>query len=290
MVQYLASRMAASLYVVSTPIGNLDDITLRALKVLKEVALIAAEDTRRTAILLRHYGIATLSTSFHQHNERRKAPVLLAALARGESVALVSDAGTPVVSDPGLHLVDAALRQGVSVVAIPGASAVMAALVTSGFPGDSFRFLGFAPSRSIDRKQWFRELAMEARTTIFFEAPHRIRATLEEIANVLGERPIALNRELTKIHEEVHRGPASAVLRQLSTTKGEFSIVLAPLPSAKSVQRLASDEQISDYFHQMTNSVGAARRSAIAATAKHFGMSAKSVYSIVEKLKAMRSS
>ncbi|HTL02328.1 MAG TPA: 16S rRNA (cytidine(1402)-2'-O)-methyltransferase, partial [Vicinamibacterales bacterium] len=160
--------MPASLFVVATPIGNLDDITLRALSILKRVSLIAAEDTRRTGTLLRHFGITTPTTSFHEHNERQKLPQLLQKLADGQDLALVSDAGTPVVADPGQRLIAAAIRQGMAVVPIPGASAVMAALVASGLPVDSFVFMGFAPSRSNDRNKWLAALAEEPRAIVFF--------------------------------------------------------------------------------------------------------------------------
>src|SRR4051812_34766927 len=167
--------MPVSLYVVATPIGNLDDITLRALHILKTVALIAAEDTRRTGILLRRFGISTPTTSLHAHNERQKIPQLLERMAGGEDLALVSDAGTPLVADPGQRLIAAAIENGVKVVPVPGPSAVLAALMAAGLPADEFAFLGFAPSRSKDRDEWLVSLDREPRAVIFFEAPHRIR-------------------------------------------------------------------------------------------------------------------
>jgi 16S rRNA (cytidine1402-2'-O)-methyltransferase len=167
--------MSASLFVVATPIGNLDDITLRALNVLKQVALIAAEDTRRTGTLLRHFGISTPTTSLHAHNERQKLPQLLQKLSDGQDLALVSDAGTPVVADPGQRLIAGAIEKGFPVVPIPGASAVMAALVVSGFHADSFRFAGFAPAGSNDRTKWLGSLGYDDLPVVFFEAPHRIR-------------------------------------------------------------------------------------------------------------------
>ena len=201
--------MPGSLYVVSTPIGNLEDITLRALNTLKAVGLIAAEDTRRTSILLRHFGITTPTTSFHEHNERQKLSLLLNKLAAGTDVALVSDAGTPIVADPGQRLTAAAHERGFRVIPIPGASAVLSALAASGFPADEFVFAGFAPSRSNDRKKWLAGFKTEQRPVVFFEAPHRIAKTLEDIASVLVDRPIVVGREMTKLHEEFIRLPAS---------------------------------------------------------------------------------
>ena len=179
--------MAGSLFVVSTPIGNLDDITVRALNTLKAVGLVAAEDTRRTGLLLRHFGIATPTTSLHAHNERQKLPVLLRKLSDGIDIALVSDAGTPLVADPGQRLIEGAIAQGIRVVPIPGTSAVLAALAASGYPADEFVFAGFAPSRSKDRKSWLQRLAEEPRTVVFFETPHRIARTLLEASDILAD-------------------------------------------------------------------------------------------------------
>ena len=178
--------MAGSLYVVSTPIGNLDDITVRALHTLKSVGLVAAEDTRRTGLLLRHFGIATPTTSLHAHNETEKVPALLQKLSDGLDIALVSDAGTPLVADPGQRLIASAVSKGIRVVPIPGASAVLAALAASGWPADEFVFAGFAPSRSADRTRWLQALASEPRTVIFFEAPHRISKTLAAMGDYIG--------------------------------------------------------------------------------------------------------
>ncbi len=203
---------------MATPIGNLEDITLRALSTLKRVALIAAEDTRRTSILLRHFGINTPTTSLHEHNEHVKLPRLLSALAAGSEVALVSDAGTPLVADPGQRLIAAAIEQGVAVVPIPGPSAVLAALSAFGLPADAFVFAGFVPAKSNDRNKWLSAFESEERTIVFFEAPHRIRKTLEAISTLLVDRPIIISRELTKIHEEVVRTTTNA-LAQLKITK-----------------------------------------------------------------------
>src|SRR3954470_2249349 len=201
--------MPGTLYVVATPIGNLEDVTLRALRVLREVALIAAEDTRRTARLLQHYSISTRATSLHEHNERSKTASLIARLTAGDSIALVSDAGTPVISDPGAYLIAQVHLAGVLVVPIPGPSALIAALSASGLAKGEFVFAGFPPTRSTDRKRWFTRLAQEQRVLVFYEAPHRIRRTLEDMLQAFGDRVVALGRELTKAHEQLVVRPTS---------------------------------------------------------------------------------
>ncbi len=205
-----------TLFLVATPIGNLEDITLRALRVLREVALVAAEDTRRTAKLLSHFDIHTPTTSFYEQVEREKTPRLLARLAAGESVALVSDAGTPGISDPGYRLVRAAIDAGFRVEAIPGASSVLTALVSSGLPTSSFSFVGFPPPRQQARDRWLAELGARRETLVFFEAPHRVRGTLEAILRVVGDRPVVVGRELTKVHEELIRGKISDVIGRMT--------------------------------------------------------------------------
>lgn len=277
--------MPGSLYVVATPIGNLDDITLRALKVLKSVTAIAAEDTRRTAILLRHFGISTPVTSLHEHNEHRKLPVLLAALGRGDDLALVSDAGTPLISDPGQRLVQSAAGRGFSVIPIPGPSAVLAALAISGFPADAFVFLGFPPTKSQSRHVWLTTLAAEPRTVVFFEAPHRIHSTLADISLILVNRPITLCRELTKLHEEIIHTTSQEVLSKLPKEKGEFTVVVGPEPTEPTVRESIDDQEISDNFYQLTNSSGLSRRAAITETARKFGLSTNNVYAAVERTK-----
>src|SRR6266545_1610314 len=217
--------MAGTLFVVATPIGNLEDITVRALRILREVALIAAEDTRRTAHLLTRYGITTPTTSLHEHNEHAKSGSLIARLQAGDNVAVVSDAGTPTISDPGRHLVAEAIAAGIRVEAIPGPSAAVTALSVSGFAEGEYLFLGFPPTRSKDRKMWMEKLSGAATTVVFYEAPHRIVRTLEEIRDSAGDVPVLLGRELTKVHEELVRGPISEILRRGIKTKGEFTVV-----------------------------------------------------------------
>jgi 16S rRNA (cytidine1402-2'-O)-methyltransferase len=221
--------MAGALYIVATPIGNLEDITLRALRVLKEVDLIAAEDTRHTRILLDHHGIRTSLTSYHEHNERAKAQELVRQLEKGVNIALVSDAGTPAISDPGYRLVVAAITAGVRVVPIPGASALTAVLSASGLSTDRFVFAGFLPAKQQQRRARLQTLCREIKTLIFYEAPHRLRACLGDIREILGDRQMTLAREVSKVHEEFLRGPVSQILQQLATReiKGEVTLVIA---------------------------------------------------------------
>jgi 16S rRNA (cytidine1402-2'-O)-methyltransferase len=216
------------LYIVPTPIGNLEDITLRALRVLKEVDVIAAEDTRHTQILLRHFGIRTPLTSYHEHNERTKARQLVERLKQGENVALVSDAGTPMISDPGFRLIVEAIKAEVRIVPLPGASAVTAVLSASGLPTDRFVFEGFLPSKQKEREKKLHALRAETRTLVFYEAPHRLKETLNQMQAILGDREIVLAREVSKIHEEFLHGSISQSMRQLGDREmlGELTLVV----------------------------------------------------------------
>jgi 16S rRNA (cytidine1402-2'-O)-methyltransferase len=220
-----------SLYLVATPIGNLEDITLRALRVLKEVDLIACEDTRQTLKLLSHYGIQTRLVSYHEHNEMTKAAELIVDLEGGAKIALVTDAGMPGISDPGFRLIALAIRHHVPVIPIPGASAFLAALVASGLPTDSFRFSGFLPSKSGQRRKLLETVRESPRTQVFYEAPHRLLETLADVAEILGnERHLVVAREVTKLHEEFLRGRAAEVLAQLKArgeVKGEITLLIA---------------------------------------------------------------
>ncbi|MGH7871643.1 MAG: 16S rRNA (cytidine(1402)-2'-O)-methyltransferase [Candidatus Binatia bacterium] len=220
--------MAGVLYVVATPIGNLEDITLRALRVLKEVNLIAAEDTRHTQTLLHHYDITTPLTSYHEHNERNKAAPLIARLGRGENIALVSDAGTPAISDPGYRLIGAAIRATITVVPIPGASAALAVLSASGLPSDRFTYEGFLPAAKQERRNKLRTLKGESRTMIFYEAPHRLKESLEDLRQIFGDREISIGREVSKLHEEFLRGAVTTVLHELADRhiKGELTLIV----------------------------------------------------------------
>lgn len=228
------------LYVVATPIGNLEDITLRALRVLREVRLIAAEDTRVTRKLLARHDIRTPLTSYHQHNRRTKIPSLLSTLMEGD-VALVSDAGTPCINDPGQELVSAASQAGVRVITVPGPSAATSALAISGLPAEQYVYLGFLPRKRIERQRLLESLASEMRALLVFETPHRLRASLQDVKGVLGDRRIAVCRELTKLHEEVFRGSVSEALAYFEKPRGEFTLVVeggaAEMVSANSATR-----------------------------------------------------
>jgi len=220
---------AGTLFVLATPIGNLEDITLRAIRTLKEVALIAAEDTRHTRKLLARHEISTQLISYHDHNKEKRTPGLLKKLKSGNSIALVTDAGTPSISDPGHYLVRAAIQAAIPVVPIPGASALTAALSVSGLPTDSFLFVGFAPRKSGKRKQFLDKLKAEPRTLIFYESPKRLLGLMREIVLVMGDRTAVVARELTKVYEEVLRGSLSSILETLKARpalKGEYTLLV----------------------------------------------------------------
>jgi 16S rRNA (cytidine1402-2'-O)-methyltransferase len=280
--------MPGTLFVVATPIGNLEDITARALRVLREATLIAAEDTRRTAQLLNRFAIATPTTSLHEHNETRKAAALVERLQRGETIALVSDAGTPTISDPGRQLIRGAIEAGIRVEPIPGPSAVVTALAVSGMPTETFTFLGFPPTRSSDRAEWFDDIRNAGRTVVFFEAPHRIRHTLEDLLAVVGDCEVALGRELTKAHEEMVRGPISVVLGSLGPPRGEYTVVvdIGRLTDMKPFDR-PSDSQMYVSFGELTNSGGQTRRGAITMLARRYNLPAKEVYAAIERARKL---
>jgi 16S rRNA (cytidine1402-2'-O)-methyltransferase len=275
--------MPGTLFVVATPIGNLEDITVRALRVLREVAVIAAEDTRRTAHLLARHAIATPTTSLHEHNEAGKSVALVERLLRGDSIALVSDAGTPTVSDPGGLLIRAAIDAGVRVEPVPGPSAVLAALAASGLPTDAFAFVGFPPTRGKDRKTWLERVKAIRGTIVFFEAPHRIQSTLNEIAREIGDCQAAVCRELTKVHEELVRGPILEVLGGLAPGRGEFTVVLHIGPASEIAATAAPTIQsIADEFGVMTNISAVTRRQAVASLARKHGLAPNVVYEMLE--------
>jgi 16S rRNA (cytidine1402-2'-O)-methyltransferase len=272
--------MAGTLYLVATPIGNLEDITLRGLRVLKEVGMIACEDTRRTRTLLDHFGIRAPMVSYHEHNEASRAEELLARLQGGTSVALVSDAGTPLVSDPGYRLVARAAAEGIRVEPVPGASAVLAALTASGLPTDSFHFAGFLPSKQMQRRKALEALKTIDAPLVFYEAPHRILAALEDMEAVLGPRPAVVARELTKIHEEFLRGSLgqlAEILGSRSSIKGEVTVVVgrpaAPVPEHASL-RSAVEALIQS---------GLPRMEAMKSVARSRGLSKREVYKALEE-------
>jgi 16S rRNA (cytidine1402-2'-O)-methyltransferase len=279
--------MPGTLFVVATPIGNLEDISARALRVLREVALIAAEDTRRTAHLLARYAITTPTTSLHEHNERAKTAALLRRLERGEHIALVSDAGTPVVSDPGRFLVEAARTAGFRVEPVPGPSAIVTTLAASGFPADAFVFLGFPPAKGRERSIWLNDLSKWRMTAVFFEAPHRMPATLGEIANLLPEVQVCVGRELTKAHEDVFVAPIETVVDRLPEPVGEFTVALdlGRYTNLVTAQR-PGGVQLAAELDEMTNKPVLSRRQAIATLAKRHGLTVNEVYDAIERSKS----
>jgi len=275
--------MPGILYVVATPIGNLEDVTLRALRILREVSAVAAEDTRRTTRLLQHYSISTRTTSLHEHNERTKTPSLIARLVEGDSIALVSDAGTPGLSDPGAHLVAAAHEAGVRVEPVPGPSAAIALLSASGFPEREFVFLGFPPNRSNSRKKWLSGVAQERRLLILYEAPHRIAATLQDMLDVFGDRVAAIGRELTKAHETLVVRPISAHLARLGEPRGEYTLVVAGCPAGLDEEVLTpSAAAVTREFGDLTETVGLGRREAIKTLAERYRVSARQIFDLLE--------
>jgi 16S rRNA (cytidine1402-2'-O)-methyltransferase len=229
MVSFPSDKKKGTLYIVSTPIGNLEDITLRALRILKEADLIAAEDTRHTGLLLRHFSIHTPLTSYFEGNEMKKREFILSKLRQGDWIALVSDAGTPGISDPGYRLIRLAIENEIPVIPIPGPSAVIAALSVAGLPTDAFLFKGFLPHKSKRRRDLLKQLEEVKETLIFYESPHRLSETLRDILEVLGDRDLVLTRELTKIYEEVLRGKVSEIQNTLGEKKikGEITLVIS---------------------------------------------------------------
>jgi 16S rRNA (cytidine1402-2'-O)-methyltransferase len=277
------------LYVVATPIGNLDDITLRAIKILKQVQLVAAEDTRRTGILLRHFDIPTPILSVHEHNEKARVERIVGRLAKGESVALVTDAGTPGISDPGAALVAAVREAGFTVEPIPGASAVVAAISASGISSHGFLFLGFPPIRSKDRKIWFSEAvaASAKRLVVFFEAPHKFGKTIAELG-LSVERPIIIGREITKLHEEFVRGTPKELLERFASPHGEFTVLIPPAEPSQIHAEVASDDDVMALFGQITEAGTATTKREVAReVGERLGMSAKQVYDIMERHKSV---
>jgi 16S rRNA (cytidine1402-2'-O)-methyltransferase len=275
------------LYVVATPIGNLEDITVRALRVLREVRVIAAEDTRRTSRLLAHAGIETPMVSLHAHNEVARLPALLERLRAGEPVALVTDAGTPLLSDPGDHLIRAALDEGIAVEPVPGASAVLAALTMSGVPSSQFTFLGFPPVKMGPRRRWCEEAAAYRHPVVFFEAPHRIRQTLEVLLESTGPtRRVAVCREITKKHEELIRGPLAEVVVHgaIVDPVGEFTCVIE-VPDVADATIQAGETDLVSEFDRITENGTFERRAAMSEVARRFHVRTRDVFDALERRK-----
>jgi 16S rRNA (cytidine1402-2'-O)-methyltransferase len=280
---------AQALYVVATPIGNLEDITLRALRTLKEVDVIACEDTRQTQKLLHHYNISTRTISYHEHNEATRAAELVQQMQQGASVALVTDAGMPGISDPGFRLISLAIRHQVPVIPIPGASAFLSALVASGLPADSFRFNGFLPPKSGERRAALDTIRLSPRTQVFYEAPHRLLAALEDIVEVLGpERPIVIAREVTKIHEEFVRGSASKVLDTLKSrdgVKGEITFLIGKAEESESKAAPLLRVSVRDRVEQIVAAENVDEKAALKKVAKERGISKSEAYREMQKSK-----
>jgi 16S rRNA (cytidine1402-2'-O)-methyltransferase len=275
-----ASTLAPGLYVVATPIGNLEDITLRALRVLREADLIACEDTRHTQKLLNHFEIKTPTRSYHEHNESARAQELIARIQKGERIALVSDAGMPGISDPGEQVIRAALESGLSVVVVPGASALLTGLVASGLPTESFRFIGFLPPRSGERRSTLETLRDAGETLVFYEAPHRIRETLADLQAAFGpERRIALARELTKIHEEFLRGSVAQVSAEIASRavkKGEMTLIVAGKPQGAAIA--PPQRNLAQRMRELMTSESLDEKAALKQVAKEFALPKSEAY------------
>ena len=273
--------MPGTIYLVATPLGNLEDITLRALRILKEADLIACEDTRHTGRLLRHFEISKRLVSYHEHNEAERAAELVERARKGESIAVVSDAGMPGISDPGYRLVKQAIAAGLDVVPVPGPVAIETALSASGLPTDSFRFGGFLPARRAQRRKALAELAHETATLVFYETPHRILATLGDVGEVLGERPVVVARELTKLHEEFVRGTPWEVLARLKkkrSLRGEITLLIG-----KGELSAVPSQDVAAHVRELIENEGLPRMDAIKRAAKERGIPKREVYRLLEQ-------
>ncbi len=277
--------MPGTIYLVATPLGNLEDITLRALRILKEVDLIACEDTRHTRRLLSHFEIRKPLLSYHEHNEGERAVELVSRAQQGESVAVVSDAGMPGISDPGYRVVQEAIAAGVSVVPVPGPVAAEAALAASGLPTDTFRFGGFLPAKKAQRRKALEALAGETATLIFYVAPHRVVETLADVAAALGDRPVVVARELTKLHEEFLRGTASVIaaeLRARPTIKGEITLLIGRGTVARAAGQNAA-QGIPARVAELIDNERMPRMDAIKQAARERGISKREAYRLLEE-------
>ena len=268
------------LYLVGTPIGNLEDITLRALRILKEVDQIACEDTRHTQKLLTHYEIRKPLVSYHEHNEMTRAPELLMALEQSAKIALVSDAGTPLVSDPGHRLVTLCLRHHIPVVPIPGPSALLASLSAAGLPNAEFLFAGFLPARTGERRRALERLRIEDRTIILYEAPHRIEESIADAREILGDRPACLAREVTKLHEEFRRGKLSELAASLAEqpARGEITLLIGAADSGEARSHTDSAQSLADRVDELIRQAKLDRKDALKLAAKERGLTRRAAY------------
>ena len=268
------------LYLVATPIGNLEDITLRALRILREANQIAAEDTRHTQKLLTHYEISRPLVSYHEHNEAKRAEQLVAAMKQGAKIALVSDAGMPLVSDPGFELVRQCLAAGIAVVPVPGPSALVAALAASGLPNEEFLFVGFLPQRSGERRRALERLRIEDRTLILYEAPHRIAECVADAREILGDRPACLAREVTKVHEEFRRGKLSEIAASLEerAAKGEITLLIGAEEAGASAAVADSKASLAERVEELMREAKLDRKEALKLAAKERGLTRREAY------------
>jgi 16S rRNA (cytidine1402-2'-O)-methyltransferase len=269
------------LYLVGTPIGNLEDITLRALRILKEADQVACEDTRHTQKLLSHYEISKPLVSYHEHNEMTRAPELVVSMEQGAKIALVSDAGMPLVSDPGYRLVTLCARHQIPVVPIPGPSALLAALSASGLPNEEFLFVGFLPARTGERHRALERLRLEDRTLILYEAPHRVAETVVDAKAILGDRPACLAREVTKIHEEFLRGTLSELARALEEkpARGEITLLIGAAPPGQSAVNGDTSQSLADRVDELIRQAKLDRKEALKLAAKERGLTRREAYS-----------
>jgi 16S rRNA (cytidine1402-2'-O)-methyltransferase len=273
--------MAGAIYLVATPIGNLEDITLRALRTLREADLIACEDTRHTRKLLTHFEIQKPLLSYHEHNEAERAAELVDRALRGQKIAIVSDAGTPGISDPGFRVVQRAIEAGVAVVSIPGPVAAIAALSASGLPTHSFRFAGFLPAKKGQRRKMLESLGNEPVPIILYEAPHRIVETLEDVLELLGDRPAVVARELTKLHEEYLRGTVSGVLKELQSRavlKGEITVILGE----GGVAAESPEKTLAERVAELIGRDGLSKMDAIKQAARERGLGKREAYALLQ--------
>jgi 16S rRNA (cytidine1402-2'-O)-methyltransferase len=271
------------LYLVATPIGNLEDISLRALRILKEVDLIACEDTRQTLKLLSHFEVRKPLESYHEHNEMTRAPELIMRMEEGARVALVSDAGTPVISDPGHRLVSLCLRHKLAVIPIPGPSAIVAALAACGLPSEEFTFLGFLPARPTERRRRLQQLTAEPRSLVLYEAPHRLHATLRDALDILGDRQAAVARELTKVHEEFLRGRIADLISKFEEKepRGEITLIIAPWDGSMprdSAPPSAKTRTLAERVAEIVAAQNVDHKSALKQAAKEFGLAKREAY------------
>jgi 16S rRNA (cytidine1402-2'-O)-methyltransferase len=275
-----ANTAGGCLYLVGTPIGNLEDITLRALRILKEVDEIACEDTRHTQKLLAHYDIRKPLVSYHEHNELTRAPELLISLEQGAKIALVSDAGMPLVSDPGHRLVALSLRHHIPVIPVPGPSAILASLAASGLPNEEFLFVGFLPARSGERRRALERLRLEDRTIILYEAPHRIAECLVAAREILGNRNACMAREVTKIHEEFRRGKLGDLSESLTDrpAKGEITLLIAPEDPADARSPANPMQSLAERVEELIHQAKLDRKEALKLAAKERGLSRREAY------------